>query len=67
MKDKFTEEDKSKVIQFLNIIATKAKFEVDTNELIKYYKLLSFMQQELLPKIEANILEIRSIKEDKEE
>ena len=66
MKDKFNQEDKAKVIQYVNYVATKAEFNMKTDDIIKYYKLLSYMQSELLPKIEANIFEVKSIKEDGE-
>jgi hypothetical protein len=58
---KFSEEDKQKVIEFLNITAKNAEFKFNTTEIIQYFKLLSFMQQQLLPKIEANILEIKRV------
>lgn len=64
MNNKFSEEDKAKVVQYLNYVATKAEFNMKTDDIIKYYKLLSYMQTELLPKIEANIFEIKSIKEE---
>lgn len=67
MEGKFTQEDKIKVIQYLNMIATNAEFTMKTSDLIKYYQLLNFMQAQVLPKIEANILEIRKISEDKQE
>lgn len=57
-KDKFTEDDKTKFIEFLNLVATHAKFELNTHQLIKYYKVLSHMQNNILPKIEKNILEV---------
>lgn len=57
----FTEEDKKKVIAFLNMIATYATFTLKTPELIQYFKLLSHMQQTVLPKIDANILEILAV------
>ena len=59
--NKFNEEDKKKVIEFLNIIAKKAEFKVNTSEIIEYFKLLSHMQQSILPKIDANILEVKRI------
>ena len=67
MKNKFNEDDKNRLVEFLNIIAKKAKFEMNTSEVIKYYGLLSFMQQELLPKIDANIMEIVKIVEPEAE
>lgn len=62
----FTEEDKQKVIEFLNMVAKHAKFELSTSELIQYFKLLSHMQQKILPKVDANILEIKKIQETKQ-
>lgn len=66
MENKFTEEDKKKLLDFVNIVASKAKFEFNTTEVIKYFKLLSFIQQELLPKVDANIMEITKVVELKE-
>jgi hypothetical protein len=59
----FNEEDKANFIEFLNRVATHAKFDMNTQELIKYYKLLSHMQTSILPKIEANILEVKRVVE----
>jgi len=67
MQNSFKEEDKKKVIDFLNMVAVKAEMKLNTQEVIKYYGLLSFMQQELIPKIDANILEIIKVEESKEE
>lgn len=63
----FNEEDKQKFIEFLNMLAKNAKFQVDTAELIQYFRLLSHMQQKILPKIEANILELKRVVETKQE
>ena len=62
--NKFTEEDKQKLIDYLNLVAKHARFDFDTNESIKHFHLLSYMQQVLLPKINANILEIKRVIED---
>ena len=59
----FTEEDKVKLIGFLNMVADHAKFDLDTKELIAYFHHLSHMQQKILPKLEANILEVKRIVE----
>ena len=68
MKNKFTEEDKKKTIDFLNFIANKATLkEMSIQESIEWFKLLSFMQQILIPKIDANILEILRVVESKQE
>jgi hypothetical protein len=66
MENKFNEEDKGKVIKYLNMVAKKARFDMDTAEIIEYHRLLNYMQVELLPKIEANVFQVKSIKEDKE-
>lgn len=62
----FKEEDKAKVIDFLNLIATHAEFKLKTQDVIKYFKLLNYMQVELLPKIEANILEVKRVIDSEE-
>lgn len=68
MKNKFTEDDKKKTIEFLNFVANKAILkEVSVQESIEWFKLLSFMQQTLLPKLDANILEVLRVVEPKEE
>jgi len=56
----FNEKDKEKVINFLNMIAKHAKFEFNVQETISFYGLLSHMQQEIIKKIDSNILEIKS-------
>lgn len=64
MTDKsFTTDDKQKFIEFLNIIAKTASFSMKTDEIISYFKLLAHMQQSILPKIDANILEIVKVVE----
>jgi hypothetical protein len=60
-KLKFTEKDKEDVIKFLNTVAEKAQFSLNTKEIIDFFKLLSSMQQNIIPKIEANILEIKKV------
>ena len=62
----FNEEDKQKIIEFLNLVAKHATFSMDTSELIQYFKSLSYMQQKLLIKVEANIFEVKRIVESNE-
>lgn len=64
---KFTEEDKKQTIDFLNMIAKNAKFNFDTGEIIQYFRLLQHMQLKILPKIEANIFEIKKVIETQKE
>lgn len=66
MENKFSEEDKKRLIEFINMIAMKGEFKLNTQEVIKYFKLLSFVQQELIPKIDANIMEITKVVEASE-
>ena len=61
MEMKFNEEDKQKFIDFLNMVADKATFNLNTTEIISYFKLIQHMQVSILPKINANILEIRKV------
>lgn len=61
MKDSFKEEDQAKVVEFLNVIAAKAQFQMNTQELIKYFHLLSHMQKVILPKIQNHVLEVKRV------
>jgi hypothetical protein len=64
MEGNFTEDDKKKLVDFINFIATKAKLsDISIQENIKFYGLLSFIQKELIPKIDRNILEIIQVNE----
>lgn len=59
----FTEEDKQKIIEFMNMTAKHGKFEFNTQEVITYFRLLSHMQTKILPKVDANIFEIIKVAE----
>lgn len=61
MQHSFNEEDKQKLVDFLNMVASHAKFELTTQELIKYFGLLSYMQKTFIPKVDAHIFEIKRI------
>lgn len=62
MNNHFTEEDKKKFVDFLNFIAERAIFsEWKTQDTVTHFKLLAHIQQVLLPKIDAHILEIKKI------
>lgn len=62
MENKFKEEDKQRIIEFLNFIAEKAQFNgLTIADNIKFFKLLNHMQMQIIPKIEANILEIKRV------
>jgi len=65
MENKFTEEDKQKIIDFLNFISKNGRFDLDVPEVIKLYGMLNHMQTKILPKVEANILEVIAVREDK--
>jgi hypothetical protein len=64
---RFSEEDKQKVVEFLNLVATHGSFNMKTDEIIKYFRALSHMQQVILPKINANIFEIKQVHEAPQE
>jgi len=60
----FTDEDKEKFVEFLNFIARKAVFsDWTTADTVTHFKLLSHMQQQVLPKIDSHILEVIKIVE----
>jgi len=67
MENKFTKEDKEKLIEFINFLATKCKLDgITISDNIKFYGLLSFVQKELIPKIENNILEVVKVVESED-
>lgn len=66
MGNKFNEDDLKKVVEFLNTVAQKAEFKLKTEEIIKYYGLLSHMQKEIVPKIKENILEVVAVHESED-
>lgn len=62
LENKFTDEDKEKIVEFLNFIAVKAQFNNwKTEDSVKHFKLLAHMQQVVLPKIDAHIFEMREV------
>lgn len=67
MENKFNQSDKEKLVDFLNMVANKAQFDMNTSDIIKYYHLLAYIQKELLPKVEENILEVTKVIESKED
>jgi hypothetical protein len=66
-KVNFTDEDKDKLVKFLNYIAQNATLKHKTEGCIEYVKLLTFMQQVLLPKVNGHILEVKRIVEAEKE
>lgn len=63
----FTEDDKKKLIEFINVVAKNASFTMKTDEIIAYFKLLAHMQNTILPKVEAHILEVIKVIEPEKE
>ncbi len=63
--NKFKEVDKQKLIEFVNFVAEKSTFnELKVQDVIKFYGLLSFIQKELIPKVQANTLELGKVTEN---
>lgn len=64
MGNRFTEKDVEKAIEFLNFVATHAEFnKLSVKAVIDFYKLLSWSQAELLPKIKDHVLEIKKFEQ----
>lgn len=59
----FSQEDKDKLVSFLNFVAKHATFSVNTHGVIEYYKLLNHMQTKLIPKVDSHILEVIKVVE----
>ena len=66
MKNTFTEDDVKRCSELLNLVAQKAEFKLDVAGVIEFFKLLQWSQKDLLPKLEANILEVKSFKTEEE-
>jgi hypothetical protein len=60
-ENRLKQEDSDKLVRLLKFVATHARFNLSTQEIIEYFGLLSWAQQTLKPKIEANILEINKV------
>lgn len=63
MASNFTEKDSKQLVELLNFIAEKGEFKMNTKEVIRYFGLLSWAQQELLPKVQSHILEVVKLEE----
>lgn len=64
LEGKFQEEDQKKFVEFLNFIAERAIFpDWKTEDTIKHFKLISYMQQVILPKINKNIADLVKVVE----
>lgn len=64
MDNKFTSKDYEKLVELLNLIATKGTFSnLDIASIIQFTRLLNWSQTELLPKIEAHRFEVVSVTE----
>jgi hypothetical protein len=66
-KVNFTDEDKEKLVKFLNHVAKHATFKHKTDEALDDVRLLTFMQQVLLLKVNGHILEIKRVVEAEKE
>lgn len=60
---RFSEEDKKKLVHFLNQVFKHGNFTLQTQDIIDFYSNLLHIQKVILPKIEANIFEIKKIHE----
>jgi hypothetical protein len=61
MENNFTEEDVKKLIEFLNTVSEKAEFKMSTQDIIRYFGLLSHMQKSIVPKIQKHVLEVIAV------
>lgn len=61
MENSFKERDKENLIDLLNFLGEKARFDLNTKEVIKFFGLLAWAQKELVPKVDQHILEVKRI------
>jgi hypothetical protein len=57
----FTEDDYNSLSKFVNFVTRNAEFRLNVAGNIELYNYLAKIQKELLPKIEAHILEVKSV------
>ena len=57
----FTDEDIRKATELINFISDKAEFTLNQKEIIEHFQRLAWFQQQLIPKMEANILEVKRV------
>lgn len=54
----FKADDSKKVVDLLNIVATKAKFnDMSVEDIITVFRLLNFAQRELIPMVDALVVD----------
>ena len=59
----FTQKDQENLIELLNAVAKKAKFQdMEVADMIKFVKLLNWAQTDLLPKMDKAQFEVISTK-----
>lgn len=64
-KDSFTQDDKERLVKFLNFLGTKAKFDgLSVQDVIDGYSHIAWAQTVLLKKVDAHIMEITRVIED---
>mgnify|MGYP007073200811 FL=1 len=60
-KNSFSEKDLKNATKLLNFVAKNAEFKMDTAQVIEYFGLMAWAQQELVAKIKDNILEVKAV------
>ena len=63
MENKFTDEDCQKFNILMSKITTSAQFNLTFNEFIDFYNLVDHMKKVIYPKLQANVLEVMSVKQ----
>ena len=59
----FSERDSDNLIKLLNFMNDHATFTLTNKQAIEWYGYLAWAQKDLLPKIQAHVLEIGKVKE----
>ena len=54
----FRQRDRDNIVALLNFIHTHARYSLTTAQVIELFGLLSWAQKELIPRIDANIMEL---------
>ena len=63
MENMFTAEDVKKLKRFMDLIGANAEMTVKIGPMMESSNLIGYIMRDLIPKIEANILEIKQVVE----
>jgi hypothetical protein len=59
----FSDEDVRKLNQLMSVLVAKAQFTLALNEFVDVFNQVDWVKKDLIPRINAHILEVKSIRQ----